>query len=51
MSIYNGGVDFSLFNRKLYGTIEGFYRLRDGIPGNRASSLPSSFGAELPQEI
>lgn len=50
MSIYNGGVDFSLFNRKLYGTIEGFYRLRDGIPGNRASSLPSSFGAELPQE-
>lgn len=50
MSIYNGGVDFSLFNRKLYGTIEGFYRLRDGILGNRASSLPSSFGAELPQE-
>lgn len=50
MSIYNGGVDFSLFNRKLYGTVEGFYRLRDGIPGNRASSLPSSFGAELPQE-
>lgn len=50
MSIYNGGVDFSLFNRKLYGTAEGFYRLREGIPGNRASSLPSSFGAELPQE-
>lgn len=50
MSIYNGGIDFSLFNRKLYGTAEGFYRLRDGIPGNRASSLPSSFGAELPQE-
>lgn len=50
MSIYNGGVDFSLFNRKLYGTVEGFYRLRDGIPGSRAVSLPSSFGTELPQE-
>lgn len=50
MSIYNAGVDFSLFNRKLYGTLEGFYRLRDGIPGNRVVSLPSSFGAELPQE-
>lgn len=50
MKIVNGGVDFSFFNRKLYGTVEGFYRVRDGIPGNRAVSLPSSFGAELPLE-
>lgn len=50
MKIYNGGVDFSFFNRKLYGTMDAFYRVRDGIPGSRAVSLPSSFGAELPLE-
>ncbi len=50
MTIYNGGLDFSLLNRKLYGTIEGFYRMRDGIPGTRVTSLPSTFGAGLPPE-
>lgn len=50
MSIYNGGIDFSFWSRKLYGTIEGFYRLRDGIPGTRITSLPSTFGASLPVE-
>lgn len=50
MKIYNGGVDFSFFNRRVYGTAEAFYRVRDGIPGSRAVSLPSSFGAELPLE-
>lgn len=50
ISIYNAGVDFSLLKRKLHGTIEGFYRLREGIPGYRTESLPSSFGASLPLE-
>lgn len=50
LNIYNGGVDFSFFKRKLYGTIDGFYRLREGIPGHRTLSLPSSFGADLPLE-
>lgn len=50
MKIYNLGLDYSLWSRKLYGTIEGFYRLRDGIPGTRISSLPSTFGASLPVE-
>ncbi len=50
ISIYNGGIDFSFFDRKLHGTIEGFYRLRDGIPGYRTESLPSTFGAALPLE-
>lgn len=50
MKIYNGGIDFSFFQRKLYGTVEAFYRVREGIPGSRAVSLPSSFGAELPLE-
>lgn len=50
ISIYNLGIDFSFLDRKLYGTIEGFYRLRDGIPGYRTNSLPSTFGTELPLE-
>jgi hypothetical protein len=31
MSVYNGGLDFSLLNRMFYGTVEAFYRTRDGI--------------------
>ena len=50
MNIYNVGVDFSYNNRTLYGSFDGFYRLRSGIPGHRSVSLPSSFGAELPIE-
>ena len=50
MTIYNGGFDYSLWNRKLYGSVDGFYRLRDGIPATRMNSLPSTFGASLPQE-
>lgn len=50
MDIYNVGVDFSLFNRKLYGVAEAFYRDRKDIPAKRQSSLPSSFGAVLPEE-
>jgi len=45
MTIYNAGFVFYLLNRKVYGTIEAFYRLRDGIPGTRVTSLPSSFGS------
>lgn len=50
MKIYNTGIDFDSYNRMIYGTIDGFYRLREGIPGRRHTSLPSSFGAELPLE-
>ena len=38
MTIYNVGLDFGLFNSAIYGTIEGFYRERTGIP---ATSPPS----------
>ena len=48
MKIYNGGVDFSFLSRKLYGSVDAFYRLRSGIPGTRVNSVPSSFGATLP---
>lgn len=50
IKIYNGGLDFSLFKRKLYGVAEVFYRERSGIPANRLTSLPSTFGASLPPE-
>ncbi|WP_396184849.1 SusC/RagA family TonB-linked outer membrane protein [Flavobacterium sp.] len=50
MTIYNSGVDFSFYNKKIYGTFDGFYRERTGIPASRATSLPSTFGATLPVE-
>ncbi len=50
MRIYNFGVDFSLFSRKLYGEADIFQRDRTGIPGYRSQSLPTTFGASLPQE-
>ena len=50
MTIYNGGVDFSLTKRRLYGEFDVFYRLREGIPGKRLATLPSTFGANLPTE-
>ncbi len=50
MTIYNAGVDFSLTKRRLYGEFDVFYRLRDGIPGRRIATLPSTFGASLPVE-
>ena len=48
--IYDFGLDFSLFNRKLYGTGDVFYRTEDGIPATALTSLPASFGATLPPE-
>jgi TonB-linked SusC/RagA family outer membrane protein len=50
MKIYNVGLDFSLLKRAVYGTVEGFYRKREGIPGTRINSLPSTFGGSLPTE-
>jgi TonB-linked SusC/RagA family outer membrane protein len=50
ITIYNVGVDYSFFNRALYGEAEVFYRKRNGIPAQKTVSLPSTFGAELPLE-
>jgi len=50
IKIYNMGVDFSFWERKLFGTAEVFYRTLSGIPATRILSLPSTFGAALPQE-
>ena len=50
MTVINGGIDFSLFKRKLYGSVDVFSRLREGIPGRRHISVPSTFGVALPLE-
>ena len=50
MKVANAGLDFSFFNHRLYGSLDGFYRLREGIPGRRHISIPSTFGIELPLE-
>ena len=50
MTIYNVGLDYSFFSRKLYGALDLFQRDRTGIPGYRSASLPNTFGASLPQE-
>ncbi len=50
IEIIGAGIDFSFFQRKIYGEADVFYRKRTGIPGTRQSTLPSTFGASLPQE-
>ena len=50
MAITNLGIDYGLWNRKLYGSFDMFRRHRTGIPGQRSSSVPSTFGANLPVE-
>ncbi|MFB2119493.1 SusC/RagA family TonB-linked outer membrane protein [Parapedobacter sp. 2B3] len=50
LTISNVGFDFSFWQRQLYGSMEGFYRNREGIPATRLTSLPSTFGANMPPE-
>ena len=50
VSIYDAGADFSLWKRKLFGTVDVFYRKLSGIPVQPILTLPSTFGAILPPE-
>ena len=50
MKIYNGGLDMSILKGKIYTIIDAFYREQTGIPANRMTSLPTTFGANLPLE-
>ncbi|MEI7422022.1 MAG: TonB-dependent receptor [Prolixibacteraceae bacterium] len=50
MTLYNSGLDFGLFNNKIYGEFDFFYRLREGILGTKNLSIPNTFGATLPVE-
>lgn len=47
----NVGLDYALFNNKLYGSFDYFYRKRDGLLASRYDVLlPSEVGYTLPQE-
>jgi len=47
---YNVGLDASFWKRKLYATLDGFYREETGIPATLITTLPSTFGSPLPPE-
>ncbi|MDB5013224.1 MAG: putative TonB dependent receptor outer membrane protein, partial [Daejeonella sp.] len=49
--IIDVGADFTLFNNKLSGTIDYFYRTRTGLLGQRSDVLiPQEIGYSLPNE-
>jgi TonB-linked SusC/RagA family outer membrane protein len=50
IKIYNAAIDWSLLNRTIYGAADVFYRTRSGMPANRLTTLPNTFGASLPPE-
>jgi len=50
LKTYNVGIDYALWNSKLYGELDLFYRKRSGMLATRESSLPNTFGAVLPAE-
>ena len=47
-TMYNIGLDLSLFGGKLYANIDAFYRLREGLLRLPIEGLPTTFGANLP---
>ena len=48
--IYNIGLDFSLWGKKLEGSVDVFDRRQTGTPATRYLSLPNTFGVSMPQE-
>lgn len=46
----NLGVDFDLWNGKLFGTFEIYRRVNDGLLASRRQDIPNTFGASFPQE-
>ncbi len=50
MTTYNVGLDFGIYNDILYGEVDVFYRLREGMLGTRSMSIPGEVGATLPAE-
>jgi TonB-linked SusC/RagA family outer membrane protein len=49
ITLNNAGIDWGIWNDKLYGSIDLFYRYRDGILAYPTLTVPSTFGADLPQ--
>ena len=50
MTTYNIGLDFSLWQSKLAGHLDVFYRKRSNILTTPVSDIPNTFGASLPQQ-
>ncbi|MDR1611051.1 MAG: SusC/RagA family TonB-linked outer membrane protein [Candidatus Symbiothrix sp.] len=50
VSIANLGIDASFWNGKFYAEWDGFYRRHTGMYFTRNLTLPTSFGATLPDE-
>jgi hypothetical protein len=49
-TMYNVGMEGSLFKDKMFFETNGFYNLRDGILATRQEAIPSTFGATMPEE-
>lgn len=49
LTLYNVGIDYGVWEEKLYGSLDLFYRYRDGILTQPVLTVPSTFGATLPQ--
>jgi TonB-linked SusC/RagA family outer membrane protein len=49
MSTTNVGFDFGLWNDKIAGSFDYFYRLRTDVLGTRIQSIPNVVGASMPQ--
>ncbi|EAZ79710.1 SusC/RagA family TonB-linked outer membrane protein [Algoriphagus machipongonensis] len=49
-TLYNTGIDFAFLRGQVYGSFEGFYRKREGLLRIPLEGLPSTFGANLPQQ-
>lgn len=45
---YDGGLDFGLFNERLTGSFDYFFKHTWDILGTRVQSIPATFGASLP---
>lgn len=49
-TMYNIGLEGSMFRNKFFFELNGFYNLRDKILASRQAAVPTTFGAKLPQE-
>ncbi len=47
---YNGGIDFTVLNNKLSGSIEAFYKKEEDILGSRIVTIPNTYGRDLAPE-
>ncbi|MCG6186176.1 TonB-dependent receptor [Maribellus maritimus] len=47
---YNGGIDFTVLNNKLSGSIEAFYKKEEDILGSRIVTIPDTYGRDLAPE-